>query len=328
MGHSMFSIIPLEYALKYPEHASHAISTGGVPSFSEKSTKTSNEFWETDASEERKEILKRNREELTEEVMSKLSPSEAFIRQYIADTPLRFYDPEYDMSDLWEGIEINMDFVNHYWELIYGFDNTDKYHLIKAPVLIITGRYDYGCPYFLYDEVKDIIPNYSFMLFENAGHNPMFEIREEFNKKLIEWIKSTKGVGNTSTLSDKDLSAIRKLHNDFEQALLDANWVEIIPAFYEETAVQLEKRQPPVRGKSAIIARLENWRGLVFKERKYTIEKIDGRGGLAYVWGLITQSVEFKGIPSEGGAKMLRIFKKQPYGSWLISVEIWCYNDY
>ena len=102
MGHSMFSIVPLEYALKYPERASHAISTGGVPSFSEKSTKASNEYWETDASEERKQILRRNREELTEEVMSKLSPSEAFIRQYTADTPLRFYDPEYDMSDLWK----------------------------------------------------------------------------------------------------------------------------------------------------------------------------------------------------------------------------------
>jgi len=190
MGHSMFSIIPLEYALKYPEHASHAISTGGVPSFSEKSTKASNEYWETDASEERKEILRRNREKLTEEVMSKLSPSEAFIKQYVADTPLRFYNPEFDMTDLWKGVELNVDFINHYWGFIYGFDNTDKYHMIKAPVLIIAGRYDYGCPYFLYDEIKSIIPNYTFILFENAGHNPMIEIPEEFDKKLIDWMKS------------------------------------------------------------------------------------------------------------------------------------------
>jgi proline iminopeptidase len=190
LGHSMFSIVPLEYALKYPEHASHAISTGGVPSFSEKSTKASNEYWEKDASEERKEIRRRNNEALTEEVMSKLSPSEAFIRQYVADTPLRFYDPEFDMTDLWEGVELNMDFINHFWGFIYGFDNTDKYHLIKAPVLIFAGRYDYGCPYFLYDEVKDIIPNYTFILLENGGHNPMFEIPEEFDKKLIDWIKS------------------------------------------------------------------------------------------------------------------------------------------
>ena len=190
MGHSMFSIIPPEYALKYPENTSHAISTGGVPSFSEKSTQASNEYWEKEASEERKEIRKRNNEALTEEVMSKLSPSEAFIKQYVADTPLRFYEPEFDMTDLWDGVEINIDIVNRYWGFIYGFDNTDKYHTIKVPVLIIAGRYDYGCPYFLYDEIKDIIPNYTFILFENAGHNPMLEIPDEFDKKLIDWIKS------------------------------------------------------------------------------------------------------------------------------------------
>jgi proline iminopeptidase len=190
MGHSMFSIIPLEYALKYPDNASHVISSGGVPSFSEKSTQVSNEYWEKDASEERKEILRRNHEALTEEVISKLSPSEAFIRQYVADIPLRFYDPEFDMMDFWEGVELNVDFINRYWGFIYGFDNTDKYHMIKAPVLIIAGRYDYGCPYFLYDEIKDIIPNYTFILFENAGHNPMVEIPEEFDKKLIDWMKS------------------------------------------------------------------------------------------------------------------------------------------
>ena len=190
MGHSMFSIIPPEYALKYPEHASHAISTGGVPSFSEKSNKASNEYWDNEASEERKEIRRRNHEALTEEVMSKLSPSEAFIKQYVADTPLRFYDPEFDMTDLWRGVELNVDFINRYWGFIYGFDNTDKYNMTKVPVLIIAGRYDYGCPYFLYDEIKDIIPNYTFILFDNAGHNPMIEIPEEFDKKLIDWMKS------------------------------------------------------------------------------------------------------------------------------------------
>ncbi len=104
MGHSMFSIIPPEYALKYPENTSHAISTGGVPSFSDKSTQASNEYWEKEASEERKEIRRRNNEALTKEIMSKLSPSEAFIKQYVADTPLRFYDPEFDMADLWDGV--------------------------------------------------------------------------------------------------------------------------------------------------------------------------------------------------------------------------------
>jgi proline iminopeptidase len=140
----------------------------------------------------RKMPLKRERKfaDVTEEIMSKLSPSEARIRNYVANIPLFFYDPEFDMSDLWEGVEINIDFVNSYWGLIYSIDNTDKFHLIKAPVLVVSGRYDYWAPYYLWDEVKDSIPDLTFILFENAGHNPMVEIPEEFDKKLIDWIKS------------------------------------------------------------------------------------------------------------------------------------------
>lgn len=129
-------------------------------------------------------------------------------------------------------------------------------------------------------------------------------------------------------LSDDDVTAIKKLHNDFEQALMEAYWWEVIPAFYEENAVQLNKRELPVRGKKAITTRLEKWRGLITKNRKHSIETIDGCGDVAYVWGLITQSFEFKGNPGENSVKMLRIFRKQPDGSWLISVEIWCYDDY
>jgi len=190
MGHSMFSVIPPEYGLRYPEHASHLIITGGLPSISAKSDKASNEYWEKEASNERKEIRKRNRAALTEDVMRKLSPTEAFIRDYTADTPFFFYDPRYDMSSFWNGIEINTNFVNRYSGLIYGVDHTDKFHLIKAPVLVISGRYDYSAPYYLWNAVKDLIPNFTFILFEKAGHNPMLETPGEFDKKLIAWIES------------------------------------------------------------------------------------------------------------------------------------------
>ncbi len=37
---------------------------------------------------------------------------------------------------------------------------------------------------------KTITPDLTFLLFDNSGHNPMVEIQEEFDKKLIEWIDS------------------------------------------------------------------------------------------------------------------------------------------
>ena len=129
-------------------------------------------------------------------------------------------------------------------------------------------------------------------------------------------------------LSREDLSAIRELHSGFERSLLDGTWEVALPGFYEENAVLLEKRMPPVKGRAAIAQRLEKWKGLVFLERTHTIGAIEGAGRLAYAWGLIAQSGEVNGTPFEGGLKLLRIFKKQPDSSWLISVEIWNYDEY
>jgi len=190
MGHSRFSVIPPAYGIKYPEHASHLIVTGGLPSISEKSDKASSEYWENEASEERKELYKRNTEALTDDVMSTLSPGEAFIKMYTASTPFLFCDTEYDMTGLWEGVEFDADFSDHFLEIVHGIDKTDKYHLIQAPVIAFSGRYDFWAPYHLWGDVRESIPDFTFVLFDNAGHNPMLEIPAEFDKKLIDWIES------------------------------------------------------------------------------------------------------------------------------------------
>jgi proline iminopeptidase len=149
LGHSMFSLIPPAYALKYPDNASHLIITDGVPYISEKQEIASKVYFQNEASAERKEILERNLSALTEEVMSKLSPSEAFIRRYISLIPLFFRDPEYDMSSSWDGVELDMDFIDRYRQFIGGVDHTDQFHRIKAPVLVISGRYDFWAVYTL-----------------------------------------------------------------------------------------------------------------------------------------------------------------------------------
>ncbi len=61
---------------------------------------------------------------------------------------------------------------------------------IKTPAFFALGRYYYVCPYYLWDDVKDKLPNLSCNLFENSGHYSMLEKQELFGKKLIEWISS------------------------------------------------------------------------------------------------------------------------------------------
>lgn len=191
MGHSMFGILPLEYAVIYPENISYAISTGAIPFYTEKYSSAAQEYWESEASEERKKILKENIERLRAEDMSNFSESLKFIKQYTAYTPYRFYDPYFDMTELWEDTEINMNFLNHFWgKLMKDFNNTDNYKNIQSPVLIIAGKYDFGAPYYLWDDLKNIIPDFTLKVYENAGHNPMLEIPKEFTKTIVEWIKS------------------------------------------------------------------------------------------------------------------------------------------
>ena len=189
-GHSAFGTFPLEYALKYPDNIAFTISTGAWPFSTQEYSDAVKKHWES-ASEERKRIFKENMEEYSNLDMSDLTPAESFVKLYKASAPRICYDPRFDLSGMWEGVQISMDFLNYYKDVLMNdVDNTYKYHEIEAPVLVISGLHDNVAPYFLWDEVKNIIPNFTFHLFENAGHNPMLEVPEEFDKVVIDWIES------------------------------------------------------------------------------------------------------------------------------------------
>jgi proline iminopeptidase len=193
LGHSMFGTLGLEYALKYPDNIYFSIVSGARPYTTEKYTTAVKEYWDLNASDERKQIHLKNLEKLAEENLDNLSDAEKFARIYIANIPKFFCDPHFDMSDVWEGARVNTAFTNHFNSVIMrNLDNTSMYHQIKSPVLVSAGRYDFWAPHFLWDDVKNIIPDCTFRLFENAGHNPMLEVTEEFDKVVIDWIESKK----------------------------------------------------------------------------------------------------------------------------------------
>ena len=190
LGHSMFGLIPMEYALKYPDNISFAISTGSQPYNNEVSAKASEKYWEENALERRKQIRDQNWKELEGIDWSALSPTQQFIKSYTADTPFRFYDPTFDQSSFWDGVEINMAFLSHYGgTLMKDFDNSENYKNIKTPILVITGKYDFGAPYYLWEDFEGIIPSFTLKVYEHAGHNPFMEYPEDFTKDVLEWTK-------------------------------------------------------------------------------------------------------------------------------------------
>jgi len=188
LGHSIHSYIALEYARKYPKNTSHVVMSGFTPY---SPAGVADEFWESDASAERKMILKQNMEKINEDELSRMPSKERVVKTYMAMAPKLFYDPTYDLSWIYEVVESNQDISRHLFQVIFkDYDIAKRPGRVETPVFLAIGRYDYLCPYFLWDARKDVLPNLSYNLFEKSGHFPMVEEQELFDKKLIEWIKS------------------------------------------------------------------------------------------------------------------------------------------
>jgi proline iminopeptidase len=186
-GHSIHSLIGLEYARKYPKNTTHVVMSGFAPY---SLAGVADEFWESDASSERKMILKQNMEKIAEDELSRMPSKERVVKTYMAMAPKLFYDPAYDLSWIYEVVESNQDIARHLFQVIFkDYDIAKRPGRVETPVFLAIGRYDYLCPYFIWDDRKDVLPNFSYNLFEKSGHFPMVEEQELFDKKLIEWIK-------------------------------------------------------------------------------------------------------------------------------------------
>ncbi len=197
LGHSVHGLIALEYGRKYPQHTTHvimlatpsrsllAVSNGGSDFIPE-----AKEYFDSDASEKRKAIFKRNLEQLTPEKLSQAAPGKQFGVWYRAHAPYFFYDPNYDPSWLFEEVEINQPVVNQLFGVaLDGYDVGQVLDDTRTPIFLAVGRRDYGSPPYMWEKYKDR-PNFSYNLFEKSGHYPMMEEQELFDQKLIEWAEA------------------------------------------------------------------------------------------------------------------------------------------
>lgn len=190
MGHSLPSVIALEYARKYPEHTSHLILIGSPPSVIP--PKESEAFWQSDASEARKLADKRNLERIKDEDLKKAPPGQAWKLLFVRNGAHYWYDPSYDSSWMLEGIALNMNLMPRVAGLFRDYDFGKRAPRATTPIFLALGRYDYLVPYHMWDGRKDSFPNLSYNLFEKSGHYPMFEEPALFEKKLLEWMKRNK----------------------------------------------------------------------------------------------------------------------------------------
>src|SRR5262249_11798945 len=182
LGHSVLGIPAMEYGRRRPETVSHVIGAGASPTGDmARLLARAKPFFEEDASEERKRLLRDN--------MAALGPGATAAATLLAQTPMRFFDPRFDAAPLYMGATAKPEVMAHVLgTLVRGWAATAGATGQSPPVLLAHGRYDYAVPYVMWQGVADTLPRTTFRLFERSGHQPFVEEPQLFTSVVLDWM--------------------------------------------------------------------------------------------------------------------------------------------
>jgi uncharacterized protein (TIGR02246 family) len=120
-----------------------------------------------------------------------------------------------------------------------------------------------------------------------------------------------------------DIQAIRKITEEWESAI-NAGDTDTLMSFYSDYAVQFPPNEPAVVGKEAIRASYQKHFEEQIRQEKHAVADIKVSGDLA----ITSTGWSLSAAPEAGGSSQskgywLRIFGKQPDGSWKIIYMMW-----
>lgn len=189
IGHSGNGLIALEYAKKFPANTSHVILIGISPKLGLIAERE--RYWSESVSPDRKAAWEESQRRLPNDALAKLSRQERNAKAYIRDAPKIWYDPTFDATPLWQGVEVNMDAHAHVWgRLLREIDIATGLAAFDRPVLVALGRYDFVVPPpSSWDPLRPKFKDLTVRVFERSGHTPQYEEPELFDAELLRWIK-------------------------------------------------------------------------------------------------------------------------------------------
>jgi proline iminopeptidase len=182
IGHSILGVLAIEYGRRCPVSVSHVIAVGTPPKGDMASlAKKAAAFFEQDASEERKRILREN--------MAALPADAPFGRVFLAQTPMRFFDARLDPAPLFAESEMKPAMLSHLLgDLTRAWDVTAGADSLRMPIFLAHGRHDYVVPHILWDGVAEKVPKATLQIFERSGHHPFFEEPDRFADAVVDWM--------------------------------------------------------------------------------------------------------------------------------------------
>ncbi len=182
LGHSILGILGIEYSRRRPESVSHVIAAGTPPRGNMAwLASTAAAFFEEDASEDRKRALRDN--------IAALPPGPSSRQSLLAQTPMRFFDAQFDATPLFGDRSADSRLLMHViGTVVPGWDITVEATSLRVPILLAHGRYDYIVPWVLWKDVAERIPSAVLKIFHQSGHHPFFEEPTRFVATLTDWM--------------------------------------------------------------------------------------------------------------------------------------------
>ena len=190
LGHSIHAQIAIAYARKYPHRTSHLILIAGVPYAFAEFSDEADRFFQTEASDERKEILAQDTKDL-ETHLAAAPASRSFAVTYQARGALYWADPRFDATSLLEGLE-NGPAFNRLFVLVPPRSEVRRaLEELKVPTLVVLGRLDFAIPYTTWQSLIAGLVNIGCHVMNEDSHNPQTEAPERFDPILVEWLQAT-----------------------------------------------------------------------------------------------------------------------------------------
>jgi proline iminopeptidase len=191
VGHSGHAIMALEYAKTYPDHVSHVVMIGCSPNLGQAMMAEANRYWEESVDPIRKRVMAENVVRVPDASIEALPYSKSFVKWYIRSGPKFWFDPRYDATGLWEGVEPNEIMQKIWGKDFASIDITRGLEKLAIPVFLALGRYDFSIgPPHTWNEVRPKFQDLTVRMFERSGHTPQLEEAELFDTELLNWLAS------------------------------------------------------------------------------------------------------------------------------------------
>jgi proline iminopeptidase len=185
VGHSIHGLVALAYAAKYPEHVTHVVAIGGLPSLPTNGDSV-RAYRARQFSAGRRAQHDKNR--LALDSLTRAHPGRRVVASYVANGALYWADSTFDSTPLWSGVAINDALVTDLQTTPFQWDLSGD--PIKVPAFVALGVHDYVVPPTVWKGVRTPFASLTIRVFDRAGHTPQYENATDFDREVLRFFRS------------------------------------------------------------------------------------------------------------------------------------------